>query len=113
MARGGRRRRSGIVGQTAPTHREVEREARRRETKIARRRIILAAVVSVALVAGAVALTTWVNRAPEVTPPVVESPPDSGASLLVGLTNDDGSVHASCCFHRRWPRSSRGTANAT
>ncbi len=92
MARGGRRRRSGIVGQTAPTHREVEREARRRETKIARRRIILAAVVSVALVAGAVALTTWVNRAPEVTPPVVESPPDSGASLLVGLTNDDGSL---------------------
>jgi len=90
--RHGRRRKSGILDQSAPTHREIEREARAQAARIARRRIVLATLFSLLAVAGAVAVTTWLNRAPEATPPEADSPPDSGAAVLLGLTDDAGSL---------------------
>lgn len=91
MARG-RRRRSGKIGQPAPTHREIEREAISAATRIAQRRIVWALLASVLVVAAAVATTAWLNRPPAVTPPNVETPPDAGASLLLGLTDESGSL---------------------
>ncbi|NNC40611.1 MAG: LytR C-terminal domain-containing protein [Acidimicrobiia bacterium] len=92
MARRGRRRRSGKVDQAAPTHREIEREARLAAARVARRRIVVATIAAVAVVAGTIAVSAYFNRGTEATPPVVDAPPDSGAALLIGLTDDSGSL---------------------
>lgn len=91
-SRPGRRRRSGIIGQAAPTHREIEREARYQAAKIARRRIAVATVGALAVVGATVVLTTWLNRSPEAMPPDVDPPPETGAALLLGLTDERGSL---------------------
>ncbi len=91
-SRHGRRRRSGNIGQPAPTPREIQREARSEAARLARRRILFATVAAVLIVVGTVSVASWVNRTPDVSPPDVESPPDSGASLLLGLTDEGGSL---------------------
>jgi hypothetical protein len=59
---------------------------------VARRRIVVATIAAVVVVAGTIAVNTYLNRPTEATPPVVDAPPDSGAALVIGLTDDSGSL---------------------
>lgn len=89
----GKRRASGVLIDELPSREELAGLARRRATWQARRRIVLAVLVAVVLVGGAVLLSTWLrSRTP--SDPTGEAPvaslPDTGASLLAIVLDDEG-----------------------
>ena len=87
---GGRRRRSGVIDETPRTARELNRSARRSAAAQAWRRIGLAILGAVLIVATSVVLT-WLTL--KETPEAdlgINQPPASGSSTLFVITDDDG-----------------------
>lgn len=85
----GRRRRSGVIDEAPRTIRELSRQARRSTASRARRRILLAVLGAVAIVATSVVLSWLTLResgAPDLT---VDPPTASGSSVLLVVTDDD------------------------
>ncbi|HDK45392.1 MAG TPA: LytR family transcriptional regulator [Actinobacteria bacterium] len=86
---GGRRRKSGLLEDQA-SPRELNRAARRAVRGDARRRILLASLGAVALIAAAVVVSLILVSRPTTGPPDEVTPTASGASVLVAVTNDSG-----------------------
>lgn len=85
---GGRRRRSGLLEDRA-SPRELNRAARKTVRGIARRRILLALVGALVLIAVAVILSIVLASPPDDESPGGVTPSASGASLLITVTGDD------------------------
>jgi hypothetical protein len=85
---GGKRGKSGLLEDQA-TPRELNRAARRTLRGVARRRILLASVGALVLIAGAVAISLLIARRPAASPPDQVATTSSGASVLVAVTDAD------------------------
>ncbi len=87
MARGRRRRSGSIDLRRAQSRREAQRDEMSRAAQIATRRVVVAAALAVFVVAVTIVATTWANRGGDATPPDIDAPSDTGAAVLIGLTD--------------------------